>query len=84
MQKMKPDIAINSLHSSAVYNRVFFFLWSEFSAQIQVLLVSGLELKLKVKYYLGSHGPEVILILQRKRNCSLKYVWSESPLTVQN
>lgn len=73
MQKMKPDMAINSLHSSAVYNRdfFFFFLWSEFSAQIQVLLVSGLELKLKVKYYLGSCGPEVILILQRKRTVLL-------------
>ena len=65
MQKMKPDMAINSLHSSAVYDRdfFFFFLWSKFSAQIQVLLVSGLELKLKVKYHLGSCGPEVILIL---------------------
>ena len=64
MQKMKPDMAINSLHSSAVYDRVFFFfLLSKFSAQIQVLLVSGLELKLKVKYHLGSCGPEVILIL---------------------
>lgn len=68
MQRMKSDIAINSLYLSAVYNGDFLLKGT--------ILTTGsshiLELKLKVKEYPGNCGPEAILISQRKRIFLLK------------
>lgn len=79
MQKMKSDMAINSLHLSSVYNGDFLLKGT--------ILTTGsshiLELKLKVKEYPGNCGPEAILILQRKRTGLLKMcgvVTSGSPM----
>lgn len=45
---MTVDMAINSLHLSAVYNGDF-FLRAKFSPWVQVPFISGFELKFKVK-----------------------------------
>ena len=76
MQKMKPDMAINSLHSSAVYDRDFFF----FFFMVQVLSTDSIPISQWLRAKIKSEIPPWKLWswshsdIVEEENCSLKYV----------